>query len=246
MTAGVVRLKACALALEPGQADPRCGLVYTRGMILGSTLLVGDGICFFGMGPRLEFCRVCFRVTRWTLLVVLSVTLLIGFTVLGASGGSMVGFWLIFFLVSCLDSFLLAVTRLWLVGGALLAVGRGVFSLGVLGVGRDTLRVVPVPQGSERVGTCDLALDRTGGATVILVALVVSLSSDGGVDSNVTVVAPAPLILRGAVTLPNSKFGAAVVRFLRPCSEGSVGCGVLGEALGSLGRRGMSGGKLGR
>lgn len=122
MAARVVRLKA--LALELGQADPRGGLVYTRGMILGSTLLVGDG--FFGMGPRLGFCGVGFRVTRWTLLVVLSVTLLGGFTVLGASGGSTVGFWLIFFLVSCSDSFLLAVTRLWLVGGALLAVGRGV------------------------------------------------------------------------------------------------------------------------
>lgn len=246
MAAGVVRLKACALVLEPGQADPRCGLVYTRGIILGSTLLVGDSICFFGMGPWLGFCGVCFRVTRWTLLVVLSVTLLIGFTIVGASGGSMVGFWLIFFLVSCLNSFLMAVIRLWLVGGALLPVGRGVFSLRVLGVGRDTLRVVPVPQGSEWVGTCDLVLDRTGGATVILVALVVSLGGDGGVDSNVTVVAPEPLVLRGVVTLRNSKFGAAVVRFFRPCSEGSVVCGVLGEALGSLGRRGMSGGKLGR
>lgn len=133
MAAGVVRLEPCALALELGWAEPRGGLVYTRGMILGSTLLAGDGTwCFFGMGPRLG---VGFRVTRWTLLVVLSVTLLMGFTVLGAPGGSTLGFWLIFFLVSCLDSFLLAVTRLWLVGGALLAVGRGVLSLRVLGVG---------------------------------------------------------------------------------------------------------------
>lgn len=132
MAAGVVRLKGCALALELGLAEPRGGLVYTRGMMLGSTLLVGDGTCFFGVGPRLG---VGFRVTRWTLLVVLSATLLIGFTVLGASRVTAVGFWLIFFLVSCLDSFLLAVTGLWLVGGALLAVGRGLFSLCVLAVG---------------------------------------------------------------------------------------------------------------
>lgn len=131
MAAGVVRLKA--LALELGRAEPRGGLVYTRGMMLGSTLLVGDG--FFGKGPRLGFCGVCFRVTRWTLLVVLSVTLLSGFAVLSTPGGSVVGFWLFFFLVSCSDSFLLAVTRLWLVGGARLAVGRGVLSLRVLGVG---------------------------------------------------------------------------------------------------------------
>lgn len=104
-----------------------------------------------------------------------------------------------------------------------------------------------MPRGSEdRVGTWGLGLDGTGGATVTLVALVVSLSRDGGADSNVRVVAPEPLVLRGAVTLPSSKFGAAVVRFFRPCSEGAVGCGVLGEALGSLGRRGMSGGKFGR
>lgn len=101
-----------------------------------------------------------------------------------------------------------------------------------------------MPRGSEdRVGTWGLVLDRTGGATVTLVALVVSLGRDGGVDSNVGVVAPEPLVLRGAVTLPSSKFGAAVVRFFRPCNEG---CVVLGEALGSLGRRGMSGGKFGR
>lgn len=135
MAAEVVRLKACVLALELGRAEPRGGLVNTRGMTLGSTLLVGDGTCFFGMGTRLGFCGVGFRVTRWTLLVVLSATLLVGFTVPGTLGGSAVGFWLIFFLVSCLDSFLLAVTRLWLVGGALLAVGRGVFSLRVLAVG---------------------------------------------------------------------------------------------------------------
>lgn len=99
-----------------------------------------------------------------------------------------------------------------------------------------------MPRGSEdRVGTCDLVLDGTDGATVTLVALVVSLGGGGGVDSNGRVVAPEPLVLRGAVTLPSSKFGAAVVRFFRPCS-----CGVLGEALGSLGRRGMSGGKFGR
>ena len=128
-------MKACVLALETGRADPRGGLVYTRGTLLGSTFLVGDGTFFFGMGPLLGFCRVCFRVTKWTLLVVLSVILLIGFTVLGASEGSMVGFWLIFFLVSCLDSFLLAMAGLWLVGGAFLAVGRRFFSMRVLGVG---------------------------------------------------------------------------------------------------------------
>lgn len=96
------------------------------------------------------------------------------------------------------------------------------------------------------MGTCGLVLDTTGGATVTLVALVVSLGRDGGVDSNVGVVVPEPRVLRGAVTLPNSKLGAAVVRFFRPCSEGSVCCGVLGEALGSLGRRGMRGGRFGR
>lgn len=159
----------------------------------------------------------------------------------------MVGFWLILFLVSCLDSFLLAVAGLWLVGGAFLAVGREV-STRVLGVGRDTLRgVVTVPRGSERVGGCVSVLGGTGdGATVTFVALVVSLGSDGGDDTNETVVAPEPRVLRGAVTLPNSKDGAAVVRFFRPCSEGSIRCGVLGEALGSLGRRGMRGGRFGR
>lgn len=221
--------------------------MYTRGTLLGSTFLVGDGTCFFGTGPLLGFCRVCFRVTKWTLLVVLSVILLIGFTVLGASEGSMVGFWLIFFLVSCLDSFLLATAGLWLVGGAFLAVGKGFFSMCMLGVGRETLRVVTVPQGSERAGGCVPVLDGTGdGATVTFVALVVSLGSDGGDDTNAMVVAPEVRVLRGAVTLPNSKDGAAVVRFFRPCSEGSIRCGVLGEALGSLGRRGMRGGRFGR
>lgn len=107
--------------------------MYSAGMALGSALLLGDGFC--GTGPRLGTSGLCLRVTRWTLLVVLSVTLLAGWTVLGASGGSAVGFWLLFFLVSCLDSFLLAVTGLRLVGGALLVVGRGDLSLRVLGVG---------------------------------------------------------------------------------------------------------------
>lgn len=110
-----MRLKACALAPETGRADTRGGLVDTRGMVLGSTFLVGDGTCFFGTGPLLGFCGLCFRVTKWTLLVVLSRILLAGFTVLGASEGSLVGFLLIF-LVSGLDSFLLAVAGLWLVG----------------------------------------------------------------------------------------------------------------------------------
>ena len=78
------------------------------------------------------------------------------------------------------------------------------------------------------------------------VALVVSLGRDGEEDADVMVVAPEPRVLRGAVTLPNSKDGAAVVRFFRPCSKGSTCCGVLGEALGSLGRRGMRGGRFGR
>lgn len=102
-----------------------------------------------------------------------------------------------------------------------------------------------MPRG-DGVSTCDLVLDTAVGATVTLVALGVGLGHDGGVDSNVRVVAPEPLVLRGAVTLPNSMVGAAVVRFFSPHSEGSVGCGVLGEALGSLGRMGMSGGKFGR
>lgn len=111
----MVRLKGCALAPETGRADTGGGLVYTRGMVPGSTFLVGDGMCFFGTGSLPGFRGVCFRVTKWTLLVVLSLILLAGFTVLGASGGSPVGFWLIF-LVSCLDSFLLAAAGLWLVG----------------------------------------------------------------------------------------------------------------------------------
>lgn len=242
-----MRLKAGALALEVGRADPRAGLVNTRGTSMGSTFLVGDGTCFFGMGPLLGFSAVCFKVTKWTLLVVLSVILLIGFTVLGASEGSMVGFWLIFFLVSCLDSFLLAVVGLWLVGAGFLAVGRGVFSIGVLGVGRDTLRVVSVPRGSGRVVGCVSVLDGTGdGATVTFVGLVVSLGSDGGDDTNATVDAPEPRVLRGAVTLPNSKDEAAAVRFFRPCSGSSICWGVLGEALGSLGRMGRRGGRFGR
>lgn len=114
----------------------------------------------------------------------------------------------------------------------------------VLGVGEDTLRVVTVPRGSERPGGSVPVLDTTGdGATVTFVALVVSLGDDGGDDPNAMVVAPEPRVLRGAVTLPNSRDGAAVVRFLRPCSEG---CGTLGDALGSLGRRGMRGGRFGR
>lgn len=100
---------------------------------------------FLGTSLLLGLCGVCLRVTKWTLLVVLSVILLNGFTVLGASEGSMVGFWLLFFLVSCLDSFLLAVVGIWLVGEAFFAVGRGFFSMSVLGVGRDILRVVTVP-----------------------------------------------------------------------------------------------------
>jgi len=242
-----VRLKACARALETGRVDPRAGLVYGRETVLGSTFLVGDGTCFFGTGPLLGFCGVCSRVTKWTLLVMLSVILLIGFTVLGASEGSMLGFWLIIFLVSCLDPFLLAVVGLWLVGGVFAAAGREDFSMRVLGVGRDTLRVVTVPRGSDRVGGCVSVLDETGdGATVTFVALAVGLGGDGGDDTNATVVAPEPRVLRGAVTLPNSKDGAAVVRFFRPCREGSICCGVLGEALGSLGRRGMRGGRFGR
>lgn len=238
-----MRLEACAPALEMGWADPRGGLAYTRGMLLGSTFLVGDGTCFFGTGPLLG---LCLRVTKWTLLVVLSVTLLTGFTVLGTLEGSTVGFWLIFFLVSCLDSFPLAMAGLWLVGGAFLAVGRGAFSMRVLGVGRDTLMVVAMPRGTKRVGGCDSVLDGTGdGATVTFVSLVVSLGDDGGVDTHAMVV-PEPRALRGAVTLPSSKDGAAVVRFLKPCNEGSVCRGVLGEALGSLGRRGMRGGRFGR
>lgn len=184
--------------------------------------------------------------TKWTLLVVLSAILLTGFTVLVASEGTTVGFWLIF-LVSCLESFLLAVAWLWLVGGAFLAVGRGVLSVRVLAVGRDTLGVVTVPPGRTRVGGCVSVLDATGdGATVTLVALVVSLDGDGGDGTDVTVVAPEPRGLRGAVILPNSKDGARVVRFFRPCREGSICCGVLGEALGSLGRMGTRGGRFGR
>lgn len=240
-----MRLKTGALALETGRADPRAGLVNTRGMSLGFTFLVGDSTCFFGMGPMLGFSGVCFKVTKWMLLVVLSVILLIGFTVLAASEGSMVGFWLIFFLVSCLDPFLLAVAGLWLVGGGFLAVGRGVFI--VLEVGRDTLRVVTVPRGSGRVGSCVSVLNETGdGATVTFVGLVVSLGSDGGDDTNAMVDVPEPRVLRGAVTLASSKDGATAVRFFRPCNESSICWGVLGEALGSLGRMGRRGGRFGR
>lgn len=117
----------------------------------------------------------------------------------------------------------------------------------VLGVGQDTLGVVTVPRGSERLGGSVPVLDTTGdGATVTFVALVVSLGSDGGDDPNAMVVAPEPRVLRGAVTLPNSRDGAAVVRFFRPCSEGSIRCGILRDALGSLGRTGMRGGRFGR
>lgn len=211
----MVRLKACARALETGRADPRGDLVYTRGTLLGSTFLVGGDTCFFGRSPLLGVCGVCFRVTKWTLLVVLSILLLAGFTVLGTSEDSMVGFWFIFFLVSCLDSFLPAVAGFWLAGGAFLAMGRGVFSIRVLGVGRDTLRVVAVPRGCERVGGCVSVLDGTGdGATVTFVALVVSLGR--GDETNAAVVAPEPRGLRGAVTLPNSSHGVAVVKFFRP------------------------------
>lgn len=127
----------------------------------------------------------------------------------------MVGFWLIFFLVSCLDSFLPAVAGLWLAGGAFLAVGRGVFSIRVLGVGRDTLRVVTVPRGRERVSGCVSVLDGTGdGATVTFMALVVSLGS--GDETNAAVVATEPRVLRDAVTLPNASDGVAVVKFFRP------------------------------
>lgn len=206
-----------AWALETGRAAPRGGLVYTRGTLPGSPFLVGVGRCFFGRGPVVGVCGVCFRVTKWMLLVALSALLLVGFTVLGASEDLVVGIWLIFFLVSCLVSFLLAVAGLGLAGRAFLAPGRGVFSVCVLEVGRDTLRVVTVPRGSERVGGCVPALDGAGdGATVTFAALVVCLGSGGWDETKATVVAPEPRVLRGAVTLPSAKDGEAVVKFFRP------------------------------
>lgn len=189
--------------------------MYTRGTLPGSPFLVGGDACFFGRGPAVGVCGVCFRVTKWTLLVVLSVLLLVGFTVLGASEDLLVDFWLIF-LVSCLVSFLLVVAGLELAGRAFLAPGRGVFSVCVLEVGRDTLRVVTVPRDSERAGGCVPGLDGAGdGATATFVALVVCLGS-GGCGETKAVVAPEPRVLRGAVTLPNAKDGVAVVKFFRP------------------------------